>query len=112
VRVYMFGRGYQSSDIDMGEAASRLITWLAEEATPALTQLIQSWLMLPGRFWPSRCPGRPRQRGGGAAGNRRRSLAANRRSRLPTAAARAMSAHQPSLLPGAGPSLPCARASG
>jgi hypothetical protein len=47
VRVYVIARGYQAADIDTGEAAARFLAWLAGDTNPALTKIIQTWLMLP-----------------------------------------------------------------
>jgi hypothetical protein len=47
LRVYVIGRGYQATDIDTGEAARKFLTWLADEANVALTEIIQTWLWLP-----------------------------------------------------------------
>jgi hypothetical protein len=47
VRVYMIGRDYQATDIDTGEVARRFLSWLADDANAALTEVIQTWLCQP-----------------------------------------------------------------
>jgi hypothetical protein len=47
VRVYVIGRNYQATEIDVAEAARRFAAWLADAANPALTEVIQTWLLLP-----------------------------------------------------------------
>ena len=47
MRVYVIGRGYQASDIDVAEVAGRFIAWLADDANALLTEVIQTWLWQP-----------------------------------------------------------------
>ena len=47
MRVYVIGRGYQATEIDTAEAARRFAAWLARDANPALTEVIQHWLWQP-----------------------------------------------------------------
>jgi hypothetical protein len=47
VRVYVIGRGYQATDINVAEAAGRFITWLADDANALLTEVIKTWLWQP-----------------------------------------------------------------
>lgn len=47
MRVYVFGKGCQATEIGTGEAASKFAAWLAEDANPALTEIIRTWLWLP-----------------------------------------------------------------
>ena len=47
MRVYVLGRGYQATEIDTAEAARRFVAWLARDANPALTEVIQHWLGQP-----------------------------------------------------------------
>ena len=47
MRVFLIGRNYQASEIDVAEAAGRFIAWLADDANPVLTKLLQRWLSQP-----------------------------------------------------------------
>ena len=47
VRVFVIGRGYQATDINVAEAAGRFIAWLADDANALLTDAIQTWLWQP-----------------------------------------------------------------
>ncbi len=47
MRVYAIGRDYQATHIDDADAAGRFITWLADDANPALTEVIATCLWLP-----------------------------------------------------------------
>ena len=47
MRVYAIGRDYQATELDEADAASRFMTWLADQANPALTEIIATWLWLP-----------------------------------------------------------------
>jgi hypothetical protein len=47
VRVYMIGRDYQATDIDVAEAARRFMSWLTGAANPVLAEIIQRWLQQP-----------------------------------------------------------------
>jgi hypothetical protein len=40
VRVYVIGRDYQATEIDVADAATRLMAWLVDSANPALTEVI------------------------------------------------------------------------
>lgn len=45
--VYVIERNYQPSEIEVAEAASRFIGWLADAANPLLAELISRWLWGP-----------------------------------------------------------------
>ena len=47
MRVYLIGRDYQPTDIDVTDAARRFLAWLADAANPELTDLVQTWLWQP-----------------------------------------------------------------
>jgi hypothetical protein len=47
VRVYLIGRNYQPTEIDIAEATRRFLAWLADAANPALTDLVQIWMWRP-----------------------------------------------------------------
>ena len=47
MRVYLIDRGYQSTEIDIAEAAHQFIDWLAGAANPVLNEIIQDWLWQP-----------------------------------------------------------------
>lgn len=47
MRVLLIGRNYQASEIGVTEAAGRFIAWLADDANPVLTKLLQRWLSQP-----------------------------------------------------------------
>ncbi len=47
MRVFMIGRDYQATDIDVADAARRFMAWLTGAANPALTEIIQRWLWQP-----------------------------------------------------------------
>lgn len=47
MRVYVIGRDYQATDIDVAEAARQFMAWLTGAANPVLTDIIQMWLWQP-----------------------------------------------------------------
>jgi len=47
VRVYVIGRDYQATEIDVADAARRFMAWLIDATNPALTEVIQAWLWQP-----------------------------------------------------------------
>ncbi len=47
MRVYVIGRDYQATEIDVADAAGRFMAWLVDSANPALTEVIQAWLWQP-----------------------------------------------------------------
>ena len=44
LRVYVIGKGYQTTEIDPVDAARRFLVWLARTGNPALDGIIQVWL--------------------------------------------------------------------
>ena len=47
MRVFLIGRNYQATEIDVADAAGRFIAWLVSDANPVLTTLLQRWLSEP-----------------------------------------------------------------
>jgi hypothetical protein len=47
VRVYMLEQDCQPVDIDLAQAATQILTWLASDANPLLNELVQRWLWQP-----------------------------------------------------------------
>jgi len=47
LRVFFIGRKYQASEINVAETAGRFVAWLADDANPVLTGLLQRWLSQP-----------------------------------------------------------------
>jgi len=47
VRIYVIGRDYQPTDIDVADAVRLFTAWLIDGANPVLTEIIQRWLWQP-----------------------------------------------------------------
>jgi hypothetical protein len=47
LRVYVIGRNYQGTQIDMADAARRFTAWLADDANPVLAEVIHAWMWQP-----------------------------------------------------------------
>lgn len=47
MRVYLIGRHYQATEIDLADAARQFTGWLTDGANPALADFIQTWLWQP-----------------------------------------------------------------
>src|ERR1039457_3810910 len=47
VHVHTTGQDCRATGMNTGEAARRFQAWLAADANPALTRIIQAWLWLP-----------------------------------------------------------------
>ena len=47
MRVYVIGRNYGGTEIDVADAARRFTAWLVDDANPVLAEVIQTWLSQP-----------------------------------------------------------------
>jgi hypothetical protein len=47
VHAHTTGQDRRAAGMDTGDAARRFLAWLATDANPALTKIIQAWLWLP-----------------------------------------------------------------
>lgn len=52
----MTGTGARAAGMDTPITANRFLAWLADDANPALTRLIQAWLWQPGSDRPRILP--------------------------------------------------------